>query len=155
MLDYDLLLQQAKVLVDHSLPFYSNLSNISALVMEHFTDLNWVGFYLLERDALYVGPFQGKPACVKIPLDKGVCGYAASIRKTVVVGDVHRFPGHIACDGASQSELVVPLIHGKKLYGVLDVDSPLLNRFAFADQTFFEELVSEVVLPFLVISSYF
>ncbi|MDR1835752.1 MAG: GAF domain-containing protein [Fusobacteriaceae bacterium] len=153
--NFDLLLEQAKSLADRTLPFYSNLSNISALIMDHFSRLNWAGFYLLEGEELLLGPFQGKPACTRIPLGKGVCGHSASIRETVVVPDVHAFPGHIACDGASQSEIVVPLCDGEKLFGVLDVDSPVLDRFSREDQTFFEALATGVIVPFLSASPYF
>ncbi|MDR1832035.1 MAG: GAF domain-containing protein [Fusobacteriaceae bacterium] len=147
--DYELTLRQAAALADDSLPFWSNLANISALIMEAFDGLNWAGFYLMSGGILVLGPFQGKPACTKIPLDKGVCGYAASAGKTVNVPDVHEFPGHIACDCASQSEIVVPLISGDTLYGVLDIDAPVKDRFSPGDQEFFEHLVNQVIMPFL------
>lgn len=106
-----------------------NLANASALIMQTLPDLNWAGFYLLKGNELVLGPFQGKVACVRIALGKGVCGTAATKRATVVVPDVHAFPGHIACDSASNSEIVVPLLHNGRLLGVLDLDSPKLNRF--------------------------
>lgn len=106
-----------------------NLANTSALLMQILPGLNWAGFYLLKGSDLVLGPFQGKVACVRIPVGKGVCGTAASRRATVVVPDVHAFPGHIACDSASNSEIVVPLLHEGRLLGVLDLDSPNLNRF--------------------------
>jgi L-methionine (R)-S-oxide reductase len=106
-----------------------NLANTSALLMQILPDLNWAGFYLLKDSDLVLGPFQGKVACVRIPVGKGVCGTAAARRATVVVPDVHAFPGHIACDSASNSEIVVPLLYEGRLLGVLDLDSPKLNRF--------------------------
>ena len=107
----------------------ANAANTSALLFDALPDLNWAGFYFLRgsRSELVVGPFQGKPACVRIPLGKGVCGTAAATRKTIVVPDVHEFPGHIACDAASQSEIVVPLLRGDALLGVLDIDSPSIG----------------------------
>jgi L-methionine (R)-S-oxide reductase len=106
-----------------------NLANTSALLMQTLPDLNWAGFYLLKGSDLVLGPFQGKVACVRIPVGKGVCGTAAARRATVVVPDVHAFPGHIACDSASNSEIVIPLLCEGRLLGVLDLDSPKLNRF--------------------------
>jgi len=125
----------------------ANAANTAALLFDALPDINWAGFYFLRtregRDAeLVVGPFQGKPACVRIPLGKGVCGTAAATRKTVVVRDVHEFPGHIACDTASNSEIVVPLIKGDTLLGVLDIDSPLLARFDDADRRGIERLAA-------------
>ncbi|MDR3258558.1 MAG: GAF domain-containing protein [Fusobacteriaceae bacterium] len=149
-INYDLVLAQAKNLVDKNLPFYSNLANISALIMESMPNLNWAGFYLKENDVLFLGPFQGRPACTKITFDRGVCGYSATTKKTVVVPDVHEFPGHIACDSASQSEIVVPLIINDSIYGVLDLDAPIINRFSQADKTFLENLVTNILLPCLI-----
>ena len=125
----------------------ANAANTAALLFDALPDINWAGFYFLRaregRDAeLVVGPFQGKPACVRIPLGKGVCGTAAATRKTVVVRDVHEFPGHIACDAASNSEIVVPLVKGDTLLGVLDIDSPLLARFDDADRRGIERLAA-------------
>src|SRR5512141_920222 len=107
-------------------------ANMAALLYWSLPDLNWVGFYLVDAESgdLLVGPFQGKPACVRIPLGKGVCGTAAARRETVIVPDVHQFPGHIACDSASNSEIVVPIVVGDRLIGVLDLDSPRRDRFA-------------------------
>ena len=107
----------------------ANAANLSALAYQALPDLNWVGFYLFDGTELVLGPFQGKPACVRIPLDRGVCGAAASQRQTQLVPDVHAFPGHIACDAASRSEIVVPLVHQGELIGVWDVDSPVPDRF--------------------------
>ncbi len=112
----------------------ANAANTAALLYESLPDLNWAGFYLYKSGELVLGPFQGKPACVRIGMGKGVCGTAAQRRATVIVEDVHAFPGHIACDSASNSEIVVPLVRGPELLGVLDLDSPKLRRFGPADQ---------------------
>jgi GAF domain-containing protein len=118
-------------------------ANMAALLYWSLPDLNWVGFYLLDAKSgdLLVGPFQGKPACVRIPLGRGVCGTAAAQRRTVLVEDVHEFPGHIACDPASNSEIVVPVLAGERLLGVLDLDSPKVGRFDAADAAGLERLV--------------
>jgi L-methionine (R)-S-oxide reductase len=125
--------------------FTANLANAAAAIYHALPSLNWAGFYLLRGSELVLGPFQGKPACVRIPMGKGVCGTAAERRGSVLVADVHAFPGHIACDSASQSELVVPLIRGETLIGVLDLDSPLLARFDAHDQAGCEALVAIIV----------
>jgi L-methionine (R)-S-oxide reductase len=126
--------------------FIANLANSAALLYHSLPDLNWAGFYLLKHGELVVGPFQGKPACVRIALGKGVCGTAAAQRTTVVVRDVHEFPGHIACDSASNSEIVVPMIRDGELLGVLDLDSPRLARFDEEDRVGLEELVRVLIL---------
>jgi GAF domain-containing protein len=118
----------------------ANAANTSALIYDALPDLNWAGIYLYKSGELVLGPFQGKPACVRIALGKGVCGTAAERRETVLVEDVHAFPGHIACDSASNSEIVVPLLSGKELLGVLDLDSPKPRRFGAADQRGLEAL---------------
>ena len=118
----------------------ANMANVAALLWESLPDLNWAGFYLYKDGELVLGPFQGKPACVRIAIGKGVCGTAAARRETVVVEDVHAFPGHIACDSASNSEIVVPLVRGGELLGVLDLDSPRHARFGAADQRGLESL---------------
>ena len=118
----------------------ANAANLAALLFHTLPDLNWAGFYFLDRNELVLGPFQGKVACVRIALDRGVCGAAASRRQTVVVPDVHEFPGHIACDPASRSEIVVPLVRDGALIGVLDLDSPLPGRFDAADAAGLEAL---------------
>ena len=118
----------------------ANAANTAALIYDALPDLNWAGFYLYKSGELVLGPFQGKPACVRIAMGKGVCGTAASRRETVVVEDVHTFPGHIACDSASNSEIVIPLIRGSELLGVLDLDSPLHARFGAADARGLEAL---------------
>ena len=117
----------------------ANLSNASALLFAELDRLNWAGFYLLEGETLVLGPFQGKPACIEIPLGRGVCGSAAAERKTLVVPNVHEFEGHIACDSASNSEIVVPLIKNGEILGVLDVDSPHFDRFSEEDRAGLEE----------------
>ena len=122
--------------------FIANLANASSLLFNSLPSVNWAGFYLLKDGGLVVGPFQGKPACVRIAIGKGVCGTAAAQRRTLVVPDVHAFPGHIACDAASNSEIVVPMVRGSALLGVLDIDSPALARFDEEDRDGLEELVA-------------
>lgn len=126
----------------------ANLANASALLKFSLPDTNWAGFYLFDGKELVLGPFQGLPACIRIPLGRGVCGTAASERRTLVVDDVHAFPGHIACDAASNSEIVVPLIKEGRLLGVLDIDSPLKHRFDDEERRFLERfaaMVSDVI----------
>jgi L-methionine (R)-S-oxide reductase len=125
--------------------FTANLANAAAAIYHALPALNWAGFYLFRAPELVLGPFQGKPACVRIPIGKGVCGTAAMQRRSILVADVHAFPGHIACDTASQSELVVPLIRDETLIGVLDLDSPMLARFDAQDQAGIETLVAVIV----------
>ncbi|ALN82460.1 GAF domain-containing protein [Lysobacter antibioticus] len=137
---YAQLLAQARGLLDGERDRIANAANLSALVSHALPELNWVGFYFYDGEELVVGPFQGLPACVRIPLDKGVCGAAASTRQTQRVADVHAFPGHIACDAASRSEVVVPLLHGDALIGVFDLDSPVPDRFDADDQAGLEAL---------------
>ena len=119
----------------------ANLANASALLAQTLEGINWCGFYLLRGEELVLGPFQGKPACVRIPLGKGVCGTAAQLEQTLLVPDVHAFPEHIACDSASRSEIVVPILQGGTLRGVLDIDSPRLDRFDAQDQEGLERFV--------------
>ena len=142
MTDYDLLLRQAEALCTGH--FTADLANVSALLFASLKDVNWAGFYLLEGDTLVLGPFQGNVACVEIARGKGVCGAAAAADRTLSVPDVHRFPGHIACDSASRSEIVVPLHKGGRVIGVLDIDSPVLSRFSEADQAGLEQLAALV-----------
>ena len=120
----------------------ANAANMAALIYHGLPDINWAGFYFRQGGELALGPFQGKPACVRIPLGKGVCGTAAAKAARVLVPDVHQFPGHIACDPVSRSELVVPLIEAREVSGVLDLDSPLLGRFDEIDQAGCEQLVA-------------
>jgi len=137
------LLSQAEGLFHGETDAIANAANLSALIFNGLPDLNWAGFYLLRGDEeLVLGPFQGKPACIRIPLGRGVCGTAAERRQSVLVEDVHAFPGHIACDAASRSELVVPLLQDGKVLGVLDLDSPLPGRFDAEDQAGIEALAA-------------
>jgi len=122
----------------------ANMANVAALIWQAIPDLNWAGFYRFDGTELVLGPFQGKAACIRIPLDKGVCGAAARLRATQRVEDVHAFPGHIACDADSRSELVVPIIAGDRLIGVLDLDSPSPSRFTAQDQSGAEALVARI-----------
>ncbi|NUO78207.1 GAF domain-containing protein [Lysobacter sp. 5GHs7-4] len=142
---YDLLLAQARALIEGERDRVANAANLSALVYHALPDLNWVGFYFYDGRELVVGPFQGLPACIRIPLDKGVCGAAASTGQTQRIADVHRFPGHIACDSASNSELVVPLSLNGELIGVFDLDSPKLERFDADDQRGLEAIAQAFV----------
>lgn len=138
---YAQLLEQARALLHGEHDRIANAANLSALVYNALPDLNWVGFYFFDGTELVVGPFQGLPACVRIPLDKGVCGAAARSRQTQRIEDVHAFPGHIACDSASNSELVVPLVAADgQLLGVFDLDSPLSARFSVEDQEGLEQI---------------
>lgn len=139
------LVAELRALLGDECDLIANLANTAALLFARLPDLNWAGFYLLRGGQLVLGPFQGKPACVRIDVGRGVCGTAAARRETIVVPDVHQFPGHIACDAASQSEIVVPLLRGEELLGVLDLDSPLTNRFTAHDARQLEAIV-EVLL---------
>jgi L-methionine (R)-S-oxide reductase len=143
--NYELVIQQLRSLIDGETNFIANLSNAAALLNHFLQEINWVGFYLTEGDELVLGPFQGLPACVRIPFGKGVCGTAAKSKKTIIVPDVRLFPGHIACDAASQSEIVVPMIKDGNVIGVLDIDSPIKNRFDEVDQQYLEKFVEVIV----------
>lgn len=142
---YDELATALRALIDGEPDWIANLANASALLYASLPDLNWAGFYLLKQDELVVGPFQGKPACVRIAIGKGVCGTSAARRETVIVPNVHEFPGHIACDSASNSEIVVPMISEGKLLGVLDLDSPKLERFDAEDRDGLEKFVATLL----------
>jgi L-methionine (R)-S-oxide reductase len=137
---YRELVEQLRHLLDGERDPIANAANLASVVFHSLPELNWVGFYLFKDGELVLGPFQGKPACVRIAIGRGVCGTAASRRETVVVADVNEFPGHIACDAASRSEVVVPLVRGNRLVGVLDVDSPVPARFDDEDRAGFERL---------------
>ena len=137
---YKDLLQQARGLLTGERDAIANAANLAALIWQTLPDLNWAGFYFVRDEELVLGPFQGKPACVRIGLGKGVCGTAAAEKKTIVVPDVHAFAGHIACDSASNSELVVPLLRDGRVLGVLDLDSPSFNRFDAEDAAGIEAL---------------
>ncbi len=138
---YDSLSEQLKALLAGEPDFLANAANMVSLVFHALADVNWVGFYLLREGELVLGPFQGQPACTRIAIGKGVCGTAAAREATVVVPDVHAFPGHIACDCQSRSEIVVPLAKAGRLLGVLDIDSPLPARFDDRDRKGLELLV--------------
>lgn len=141
MTDYPTLNAQLSALIRGMPHRVANLASAAALLYHTLDGLNWAGFYLLKGDTLVLGPFQGRPACIEIPVGRGVCGTAVAEGKTQLVRDVHQFPGHIACDSASNSELVVPIRAGGKIVGVLDLDSPRVGRFTEADQTGLEEFV--------------
>jgi L-methionine (R)-S-oxide reductase len=138
---YEQLCGELRSLISGESDCIANLANASALLFHSLRDLNWAGFYLLKANELVVGPFQGRPACVRIALGRGVCGTAAAQRRSIIVPNVDEFPGHIACDSASKSEIVVPMIVGARLLGVLDVDSPKLGRFEREDQLGLEAFV--------------
>jgi L-methionine (R)-S-oxide reductase len=144
---FGLVTKQLKALLEGEQNQIANLSNASALLNQFMDRINWVGFYLVEEESnqLVLGPFQGLPACVRIPLGRGVCGTAASDQKTLRIEDVHQFPGHIACDAASQSEIVIPLVKDGKLIGVLDIDSPEKGRFDEEDQKYLEIFTDELL----------
>lgn len=142
---YQQLMQELQGLVAGERDLIANLANSAALIYHSLPELNWAGFYLLKDGELVVGPFQGKPACVRIAIGKGVCGTAAAQRTTQVVRDVHEFPGHIACDSASNSEIVVPMIRNGELLGVLDLDSPKLARFDDEDRKGLEQFVAALL----------
>jgi L-methionine (R)-S-oxide reductase len=139
---YAALALQAQSLLDGECDRIANAANLASLIWHGVPQLNWAGFYFHDGRELVLGPFQGKPACVRIAIGKGVCGTAAQTRRTQLVPDVHAFPGHIACDGASNSEIVVPLLRGDELLGVLDLDSPLLARFDDQDRAGLERLAA-------------
>jgi L-methionine (R)-S-oxide reductase len=140
--DYARLAQELAALLAGERDLIANAANTAALLFEALPEVNWAGFYFLKQGELVVGPFQGKPACVRIALGQGVCGTAASERRTLLVADVHQFPGHIACDAASRSEIVVPLVQGPTLLGVLDIDSPRPHRFDGEDARGVEALAA-------------
>ena len=141
MTDYKLLTEQLKALAEDEPNFIPVLSNASALLNENLDDINWAGFYLMDNGSLLLGPFQGKVACIRIKVGRGVCGTAVAEDKTQLVVDVHQFPGHIACDSASNSEIVVPIHSNGEIVGVLDIDSPSLARFTEDDKAGLEEFV--------------
>jgi len=140
--DHAELARQAAGLFEGERDAVANAANLASLIFWSLPDLNWAGFYLLRGGELVLGPFQGKPACIRIALGKGVCGTAAASRQSIIVADVEAFPGHIPCDAASRSELVVPLVAGGRLGGVIDLDSPSLSRFDAADQAGIERLAA-------------
>ena len=143
-MNYGLLVRQARELAAEESWYVPLLANVSALIWQALPDLNWAGFYLMRDGALVLGPFQGKPACIHIAPGKGVCGTAVALNATQRVADVHQFPGHIACDGASNSEIVIPLRQNGRVVGVLDIDSPRMDRFSAEDQQGLEALARAV-----------
>jgi L-methionine (R)-S-oxide reductase len=149
--DYDLLVRQVTSILEGERDLTANASQFSALVYDTIADLNWAGFYFTvpskkgEGNDLLVGPFQGKPACARIPFGRGVCGATAVKRETIVVADVHAFPGHIACDSASASEIVIPVLKNDRLIGVFDIDSPKLERFSDEDRAGLEAMLAAFV----------
>lgn len=143
--NYTMLSKQLDALLTGETNAIANLSNASAILNQFFDQINWVGFYLIEDGELVLGPFQGLPACVRIPVGKGVCGTAAMNKETVIVPDVHEFPGHIACDAASQSEIVVPIVKDGSLLGVLDIDSPIKERFSEQDAKGLEQFIQVLI----------
>ncbi|MED1038328.1 hypothetical protein S2E19_03605 [Bacillus mycoides] len=142
---YETVIKQLDALLTGEPNVVANLSNASALLNQFLNRVNWVGFYVTEGNQLVLGPFQGMPACVRIPFGRGVCGVAAETKTTQLVADVHQFPGHIACDSASNSEIVVPIIKEGNIIGVLDIDSPEKNRFDEVDQHYLEKFVETLL----------
>ena len=142
---YDMLAKQLDALLTSEQDLIANLSNASALLNQFLEKINWVGFYLVKDNELVLGPFQGLPACVRIPIGRGVCGTSALQKQTIVVEDVHAFPGHIACDAASKSEIVIPLLKNNEVIGVLDIDSPIESRFTQEDQVGLERFVTTLL----------
>lgn len=140
-IQYNTVIKQLEALIKDEPDVTANLANASALLNQFLDDINWVGFYLWKDTELVLGPFQGLPACIRIPSGKGVCGTAYANKQTMLVPDVNQFPGHIVCDANSQSEIVIPLIINNKVYGVLDIDSPNLNRFDEVDKKYLEKFV--------------
>ncbi|PFM99527.1 GAF domain-containing protein [Bacillus cereus] len=142
---YETVIKQLDALLTGESNVVANLSNASALLNQFLDRVNWVGFYVTEGNQLVLGPFQGMPACVRIPFGRGVCGVAAETKTTQLVADVHQFPGHIACDSASNSEIVVPIVKEGTVIGVLDIDSPEKNRFDEVDQRYLEQFVETLL----------
>lgn len=145
---YEILLKQMISLLEGETDMIANLSNVSSMIFHALDNVNWAGFYLYKNDELILGPFQGKPACMHIPLSKGVCGKAATTREIQCIPDVHVFPGHIACDCASNSEIVVPIVIEGNLFGVLDIDSFEFSNFNEVDVNYLGKLV-ELLIPFI------
>ena len=139
MENYEVLIKQIKTIIDKSIPLYSNLSNVSA-ILNQMDDINWVGFYIVEGETLYLGPFQGDVACTIIPKGKGVCGTSFAKKETIIVEDVNKFEGHIACSSLSKSEIVTPIIKDNLVKAVIDIDAPILNRFTSKEKDFLEEI---------------
>ncbi|MCH5583564.1 GAF domain-containing protein [Shimazuella sp. AN120528] len=136
------MIRQLKSLLEDERDWLANMSNTASFLANTLHEINWVGFYLMKQNELVLGPFMGKPACVRINVGKGVCGTAVAEKQTQVVADVHQFPGHIACDADSRSEIVIPLVVENNVIGVLDIDSPVLNRFESVDKAYLEQLAA-------------
>lgn len=139
-----MILKEIQSITENEKDLIANLSNISAILNEHLNNINWVGFYLMKDHELVLGPFQGKPACIRIQVGKGVCGTCVQEKKTLRVANVHQFAGHIACDSASNSEIVLPIIKEDQVVAVLDIDSPLLDRFSEEDEKMFTEIAEYI-----------
>jgi L-methionine (R)-S-oxide reductase len=146
--NYKNALTSIKDILDHEIMLTGNLANVCGLINYFLKDINWVGFYLVNKGRLEVGPFIGLPACTKIELNKGVCGTSWCQAKTIIVDDVHKFPGHIACDSASNSEIVVPIIVKGKVLGVLDIDSPKYKNFDATDRIYLEKIIESIKAVF-------
>jgi len=142
--NYILMVETVKHMVDGESDVIANLANISSVINAYMDNLNWAGFYILKGEELVLGPFQGMPACVRIKLGKGVCGTAASEKRIILVDDVEKFPGHIACDSASKSELVAPIYKDGEVYGVLDLDSPIVSRFTEVEKKYISQ-ISDII----------
>ena len=142
---YQMLYDSMKSLIEDEKDWIANLANVSALLFNHLDNVNWAGFYLMKDGELVLGPFQGKPACIRIKVGYGVCGSAVEDRKTYVVENVHQFEGHIACDAASDSEIVVPLFYEDKIVGVLDIDSPQKANFDQVDKEYLEKMMKHLI----------
>ncbi len=140
-----MIVKKLQSLVEGESNFIANTSNFSALIFDEWQDLNWVGFYMYDGKELVLSAFQGKPACLRIPLGRGVCGTAFQNNETLIVEDVHEFPGHIACDAASNSEIVIPIQYDGNLIGVLDIDSPIKNRFSSEEGIVLEEMLEALI----------
>lgn len=143
--NYQALFDSMKALIDGENDWTANMANVSALLYHHLENVNWVGFYLMREGELVLGPFQGKPACIRIEVGSGVCGTAAKEKKSYVVEDVNKFNGHIACDPESNSEIVIPLFYDDEIIGVLDIDSPVKNNFDELDQKYLEKMTERLV----------
>ena len=143
--NYEMLYDSMKALIEDEKDWIANLANVSALLFNHLEKVNWAGFYLMKEGELVLGPFQGKPACIRIEVGSGVCGSAVQDRQTYVVDNVHQFEGHIACDAASNSEIVVPLFYEDQVIGVLDIDSPIKSNFDDVDKKYLEKMVNHLI----------
>ncbi len=143
--NYEILLSNLDYYIVMGDNLITNLSNLSALLNYFLDDVNWVGFYLYDGEKLYLGPFQGLPACTRIELNNGVCGASATTRKSIIVKDVHKYKNHIGCDSGSNSEIVIPIIKNNELIGVLDIDSPLFSRFNTTDKLYLEKVIGKLV----------